>query len=343
MAVSDSLALSSILVPRPPTKEQQQRARLLERGADLRPCPECGEEAEHEPTCLTVKGGKHLRVTVIRCPQCKVLTRSEEIATPDPEPEMAEVALDVSYSRALDLVEDPDIHREEPAPVPDVKLCECGCGTEPRPGRRFASRSCSNRINAVKMSAKVAELRAAGVQVGGRKKSSPVPSAEVHAPTLPDRPLAGAGGHQDAPLVEMAPPCEHPGAKPVQWTRCKGCNGSGIVAGRNEYETDKCSECSGRGGWLSQHDYLTSEQREARAVTPPPVADLEDSRTWRPGAVVPMSAEQMAFLEDVSRTRRVPSGLEQAKAYLRKLTPEGRQALLGLVEAEERCEIAGVR
>lgn len=119
MAVSDSLALSSPYIA-PPV--DPKRERLRERRADLRPCPECGTEAEFEPTCITIKGGKHLRVTVIRCPQCGTLTRSEEIPTP--------------------------ITREEPAPM--STLCACGCGEVPKNKRRFASCACSNRFNAAK-------------------------------------------------------------------------------------------------------------------------------------------------------------------------------------------------
>lgn len=118
MAVSDSLALSSPYIA-PPVDPKQER--LRERRADLRPCPECGAEAEFEPTCITIKGGKHLRVTVIRCPQCGTLTRSEEIPAP--------------------------ITREEPTPM---SLCECGCGEATKDGRRFASCACSNRFNAAK-------------------------------------------------------------------------------------------------------------------------------------------------------------------------------------------------
>lgn len=267
MAISDSLAASSPYIAPRQSEEDKRRARLLERGANLRPCPECHQEAEHEPTCLTVKGGKHLRVTVVRCPQCNVLTRSEEIPAPEPV-------------------------REETPPMPEVTLCECGCGAEPRPGRRFASKSCAGRTNAHKMAAKCRELRAAGVQVGGRKKSSPTPAGE-HAPTLPPDPPPAGEGNTPNPV----------------------------------------------------HSYLSEEQRQWRSgppeASPPPApTKLCDCGCGRQVLGTRRFASTACFDADF---QKVPSALDLAKSYLRSLTPEGRQALLGLVEAEERCELAGVR
>lgn len=69
-------------------------------------------------------------------------------------------------------------------------------------------------------------------------------------------------------------------------------------------------------------------------TTPPPAAKLCDCGCGRPC----LGTRRWATAE----CRPEPSGLSAAKSYLRKLTPEGRQALLDLVAAEERCRALGV-
>lgn len=253
MAVSDSLALSSpYIAPKVDAKQE----RLRERRADLRPCPECGTEAEFEPPVITIQPGQLAhQLTVIRCPQCGTISR-REILTED-------------YAAIQP--------REEPAPMitPEAPLCECGCG-EPvtvdnspagkgQRWRRFASIKCSWRF----------------ANKNRPRKSSPTPAGE-HAPTQPDQPPAGEGN--------------------------------------------------------PQHGYLSEEQQLARVepevTTPPPTPKPCDCGCGRPV----LGTRRFARNEcDKSFTAH-----NIAKAYLRKLTAEGRRALLDLVEAEERCEQLGV-
>lgn len=142
MAVSDSLALSSPYIA---PKVDPKKERLRERRADLRPCPECQTEAEFEPPVITIQPGQLAhQLTVIRCPQCGTISR-REILTED-------------YAAIQP--------REESSPMPEVKLCDCGCGQETKDGRRFASCACSNRFHATR-----------------RQKSSPSPGKP---PTPPD-------------------------------------------------------------------------------------------------------------------------------------------------------------
>lgn len=166
MAVSDSLALSSPYIA-PPVDPKQER--LRERRADLRPCPECGTEAEFEPPIMVhrrqVPGEQRLYsgpLTVIRCPSCKVLTRSEEIPAP--------------------------ITREEPTPM---SLCECGCGEAPKVGRRFASCACSNRFNAAKRR---------------EQKSSPSPEAISAIGHEPQGSRPGPLGEGTPPVADPGSP-----------------------------------------------------------------------------------------------------------------------------------------
>lgn len=200
MAVSDSLALSSpYIAPKVDAKQE----RLRERRADLRPCPECGTEAEFEPPVITIQPGQLAhQLTVIRCPQCGTISR-REILTED-------------YAAIQP--------REEPAPMitPEAPLCECGCG-EPvtvdnspagkgQRWRRFASKKCAGR----------ARHRAAGNrdchtgpegpyipqarerQREAGQKSSPSPEAVLSPGHEPQ-------GSRPGPSGEGTPPW-HPGA-----------------------------------------------------------------------------------------------------------------------------------
>lgn len=138
MAVSDSLALSSPYGKPPTSKHEEWRARVLERGSTLAPCPECGTEAERETPCYTFRPGLRWVVTVYRCPTCGVVKQTE--AAPE-EPEV----------------------REEPVPMstkgltlPYITLppeCECGCGSpvtrnacKPDAWNRYAGPKCSKRV-----------------------------------------------------------------------------------------------------------------------------------------------------------------------------------------------------
>lgn len=197
MAVSDSLALSSpYIAPKVDAKQE----RLRERRADLRPCPECGTEAEFEPPVITIQPGQLAhQLTVIRCPQCGTISR-REILTED-------------YAAIQP--------REEPAPMitPEAPLCECGCG-EPvtldhspagkgQRWRRYASKGCAWRA--------------------AKRKSSP-PPAEEQAPTQPDPPSAGEG---NAP----APP---PIADPLDKPKLCDCGCGRPCLGVRRWATNEC-------------------------------------------------------------------------------------------------------
>lgn len=206
-------------------------------------CPTCGAAAEHAIQDLA---DAHLRQETWRCladgPRCRPTVKHSEIPA------------------------------EEPVPMNQApeKTCECGCGKAPNPGRRFASRACVGRTTSAAMVSRNRELRAAGVILGGRKKSSPAPAGE-QAPAQPDPPPAGEGN------TPVPPPIADPLDKP----KLCDCGCGRPCLGVRRWATNECN----------------------------PVAS--------PHAI--------------------------AKAYLRKLTPAGRQALLDLIAAEERCSELGVR
>lgn len=233
-------------------------------------CPTCGAAAEHTIQDLA---DAHLRQETWRCladgPRCRLTVRQVPLDTLPALINREEPApMPTHQAPPVDQVDEDAPYRVEVTPKP--RVCECGCEKEPKLGRRFASRSCVGKTTSANLVARNRELRASGVVLGGRKKSSPPPAGE-QAPAQPDPPPAGEGN------TPVPPPIADPLDKP----KLCDCGCGRPCLGVRRWATNECN----------------------------PVAS--------PHAI--------------------------AKAYLRKLTPAGRQALLDLIAAEERCSELGVR
>lgn len=225
--------------------------------------------------------------------------------------------------------------RERGANLVDCPRC-CAPGAEREPEVRI-TRAGAEHLQSVTRCAKC------GPQLETRPAPPPI-SREESAPMISDR-----GPDEDlSPVRPALCPCGCKGTpKPDRRFADRSCalrwnKANGILGGRKKGSPTAGGRKKSPPPPEPPANPGTSDEFAPGAPAggdAPSQVDLNDPSTWHPGGIVEMSAEQ---LEALARTRRVPSGLEQAKAYLRKLTPEGRQALLALVAAEERCQALGV-
>lgn len=305
MAYCDSIMLSSPYPgPKLMGRAEDRRARVLERGNTLEPCPGCGGEAEVEPPCTVLRDGLEQMVVCRRCPRCGPSWSVGGIPDLTPEEEVM------------------------PQVSPEATACECGCGEPAAPGKRFATTTCGKRWSGRQGAGK--PRRRPGTAPGececgcgkpparGSKYASRACTKRAwrarQAPAAQPGRAPVAPVVQDALLAEQARVASWP-AQPDEPTPSQGlCVQCGVAVG--ERWQGLCSVCADRQVWRA---------RQAPAPAPAHVTPPE-----------PTSVAPVAVVTITTVTAR------QVLDYLLTLTREQREALADVVAAEEACVRLGV-